>query len=247
MTISAKLQHIGAYNNDSGTDLHQHPGCELVVVASGRCQISIPERDWSAMGVSGSLFILPGREPHIQKDFGQCRTAYLSSADIGSFFATHADCIGLGADSDRILAWFEDCHALFLENDPAAQSLFHCICQRIARIRGDNEKLESYHPALKNAIAYIHAHPHQNVDNKQLAQHVGVSPSYLLALFRKTFNCGPRAWQIQQRIQQAKQLLSDPYLSIDEIAQRCGYEDALYFSRQFKKNEGLAPSQWRKQ
>lgn len=41
-------------------------------------------------------------------------------------------------------------------------------------------------------------------------------------------------------------LLKDPNLSMDAIASSVGYSDQFYFSKQFKKNVGMTPSQCRK-
>ena len=48
------------------------------------------------------------------------------------------------------------------------------------------------------------------------------------------------------RINKAKQLLIDENVSINKIAFECGYNDAFYFSRIFKKVTGVTPSEYRK-
>ena len=47
------------------------------------------------------------------------------------------------------------------------------------------------------------------------------------------------------RIAHAKELLRDPALSIKEICILSGYSDPNYFSRIFKKQEGVTPSEYR--
>ena len=49
-----------------------------------------------------------------------------------------------------------------------------------------------------------------------------------------------------QRISLAKQLLVRPYDSVSDIGIACGYPDEKYFSRLFKKSEGMTPTQYRK-
>ena len=44
----------------------------------------------------------------------------------------------------------------------------------------------------------------------------------------------------------AKQLLTYPFLSLDEIASRCGFLGASYLCRVFKKEAGITPTQYRK-
>ena len=51
---------------------------------------------------------------------------------------------------------------------------------------------------------------------------------------------------MQLRMTNARSLLEDTDLQIKEIAERCGYKDALYFTQAFKKETGLTPSAYRK-
>ena len=48
------------------------------------------------------------------------------------------------------------------------------------------------------------------------------------------------------RIQRAKELLQNEVLSIQEIAEQVGYNDYFYFTKVFKKVQGISPSKYRK-
>jgi AraC-like DNA-binding protein len=247
MTISSEMQSAGVYHSDqSDVSLHQHPGAEIVLVTNGRCQIDIPSLSWSAMGFSGSIFILPGKHNHNQINFGKTSTCYLNAPSVQHFLPTEPLCFGLEDEYERMHRWFADCYDLFMQNDPSCHTLYQSICLRLASLMGQQLEHQQLHAAVASAIELMRQFPLDILDNNSLAKHAGVSSSYILALFRSHFNQGPRAYQISQRMKYAQQLLKDPYLSIDEIASRCGYEDALYFSRQFKKCEGLSPGYWRK-
>lgn len=81
----------------------------------------------------------------------------------------------------------------------------------------------------------------------QLSTLVGISDVYLRRLFKKQFDTTPAAFLIRKRMAFAKKLLEDETLSITEIALQIGYRDPLYFSRLFKKQTGLSPSEYRKE
>ena len=49
----------------------------------------------------------------------------------------------------------------------------------------------------------------------------------------------------REKIATAKRLLSDPRLSIGQIAERCGYEQQSNFSNFFRRETGLSPRAWR--
>ena len=46
------------------------------------------------------------------------------------------------------------------------------------------------------------------------------------------------------RVDQSKLLLRDTSLSVSEIAGKCGFENVYYFSRMFKKRQGVSPSEY---
>ena len=68
---------------------------------------------------------------------------------------------------------------------------------------------------------------------------------YLRKLFKKETGLTPLEYMTTLRMKKAENLLSAMWnrqYSVSEVAQMCGYEDALYFSRVFKKNFGMSPS-----
>ncbi len=72
---------------------------------------------------------------------------------------------------------------------------------------------------------------------------------YLRKLFKKEMGITPLEYMISLRMKKAENLLCAMWsreYSISEVAQMCGYEDALYFSRVFKKNYGCSPSNFAK-
>ena len=81
----------------------------------------------------------------------------------------------------------------------------------------------------------------------ELSAMAGVSDVYLRRLFKKQFDTSPAAFVIRQRMILAKGLLENEELSIAQVALGAGYRDPLYFSRLFKKQTGLSPTEYRQQ
>lgn len=72
---------------------------------------------------------------------------------------------------------------------------------------------------------------------------------YLRKLFKKEMGITPLEYMTNLRMKKAEILLSAMWsreYSVTEVAQMCGYEDALYFSRVFKKHYGCSPSHFAK-
>lgn len=73
---------------------------------------------------------------------------------------------------------------------------------------------------------------------------------YLRKLFKKEMGVTPLEYMTRLRMKKAESLLSAMWTrehSVAEVARMCGYDDALYFSRVFKKTYGCSPSAFGKQ
>lgn len=67
--------------------------------------------------------------------------------------------------------------------------------------------------------------------------------------FRKLFDAEvgmpPKIYLQMIRMAHAKNLLANSSKNVAEVGQLCGYNDAYYFSRVFRKYCGMSPQQWR--
>ena len=73
-----------------------------------------------------------------------------------------------------------------------------------------------------------------------------MSTNYLSRLAKQSTGRSPGAWIDIARIGKAKELLSGTSDSIIDIATAIGLEDQSYFSRFFRKQTGMMPSEYRK-
>jgi AraC-like DNA-binding protein len=76
---------------------------------------------------------------------------------------------------------------------------------------------------------------------EQMAKQVGMSADHLRELFLERFGTQPVKYRTGLRLAKAWELLSSTSLSVQEVAKRIGYPDALYFSRVFKNQYGMSP------
>ena len=84
-----------------------------------------------------------------------------------------------------------------------------------------------------------------NLDIAKVARHVYLSPSRLSHIFHQQLGVSMLNWREDQRISQAKLLLSTTQMPIASIGRNVGFDDQLYFSRVFKKVAGTSPSAFR--
>lgn len=99
---------------------------------------------------------------------------------------------------------------------------------------------------VKRALGYIHANFGRHMSRAEMAEAMGVSPSYLSRIFRQEVGLSPWEWLTRFRIQTAKELLCGARESITEVAARTSFEDPAYFSRVFHQKVGCSPRAYRK-
>ena len=79
-----------------------------------------------------------------------------------------------------------------------------------------------------------------------LAERFFINKFYLTRLFRERYGSTIVNYVLSLRISRAKELLRFTDLSVEEIGAQCGMPEANYFSRAFRKIEGISPSEFRR-
>jgi AraC-like DNA-binding protein len=79
---------------------------------------------------------------------------------------------------------------------------------------------------------------------ESVADEVGVNKSYLIRLFKEHLSVTPGKYLEGLRIDRAKVLLASGEFNMDMVAKLCGYSNANYFGKIFKKNTGGCPGDY---
>lgn len=103
------------------------------------------------------------------------------------------------------------------------------------------------HPEIMAALQRIEEHPGSVESIDELARQASLSRSHFDRLFRQCAGMPPNQFLMNARIAEAKRLLESTGMQISEIADILGYRDVYFFSRQFKQQTNLSPSQYRTQ
>lgn len=99
---------------------------------------------------------------------------------------------------------------------------------------------------VKKAVAYIQQHYAESLSVSALADFISLNRSYLSTLFQKNMDCSIQEYILDFRITRAAELLTLTELSINQIAESCGYQDPLVFSKAFKRIKKKTPTAYRK-
>ncbi len=97
---------------------------------------------------------------------------------------------------------------------------------------------------VTNVQKYINSHIEDRLSLNEVAAVFGLSPNYLSSLFKKTCNIGFSEYITQKKVARAKALLLEQDMKIYEVADQLGFESAFYFSKVFKKVEGISPREY---
>ncbi|WP_231571430.1 helix-turn-helix domain-containing protein [Gordoniibacillus kamchatkensis] len=98
---------------------------------------------------------------------------------------------------------------------------------------------------MEEAKAYIDSHLSVEVTLKEVADMVGITPTYFSTLFKKMTGDTFVGYRIHKRMDKARELLSLPHMRTVDIAAEVGYDDYPHFTKTFKKIFGLTPSDYR--
>jgi two-component system response regulator YesN len=107
------------------------------------------------------------------------------------------------------------------------------------------KKEESSSTVIDKAKAYIDKQYHKDISLDEVSKEVDISPYYFSKLFKEETGENFIEYLTNMRIKRAKELLNDTDMSMKEICCRIGYSDPNYFSRIFKKNLGVTPTEYK--
>ena len=109
---------------------------------------------------------------------------------------------------------------------------------RTAQAEGDH--------LLQQVVHYLstqYAHP---VSIAQMAESLGYNRAYLSRLFKQRTGESPVTFLLKLRIDKARHMLRErPELTIEQVSASVGLQDALYFSKQFRRFHGQSPTAYR--
>lgn len=99
---------------------------------------------------------------------------------------------------------------------------------------------------IRKAQQYVQEHVAEKLTVPVVAEAIGVSPSYLTALFQKHLSFSPGEYVRRIKLQQSKQLIREGQMNFTQIAQTLQYSTVHHFSRQFKEKFGITPTEYAK-
>lgn len=101
------------------------------------------------------------------------------------------------------------------------------------------------HPGVHSVQDWLTSHPSQKANIKELAKIAHMSPRNLTRAFREATGVSIQNYRTRLRLEHARTLMSNPELTLEAIADECGFADARQFRRVWRGAYDFAPSRAR--
>ncbi|SDM62313.1 AraC-type DNA-binding protein [Catalinimonas alkaloidigena] len=225
------------------------PGQSLVMPAGGPMYIDFPEATAEnptrclALALSGDLI----RETLVllNEFYPRAETGETWEMDHPNFHFSNDE--GLYQTLLRLVSLFREEHpARELFTRQMLRELIVRLLQTQARemlVERAAQKATSHRLAW--AVEYVRSHLHETLSVEQISEQACMSAPHFYRSFKNELGLTPMEFVTQERLRKAKQLLCDPDRSVSEIGMEVGYSNVSYFSRVFKQQEGVSPTEFR--
>lgn len=115
--------------------------------------------------------------------------------------------------------------------------------ERISKYFSERKNTHTNH-TVTLVKRYINEHCTEKLSLNDVATRFNITPNYLSQLFKKFSDIGFNEYINVTKIAEAKRLMAEGNLKIYEISDLIGFESSFYFSKVFKKIEGMSPTEY---
>ncbi|WP_312812569.1 AraC family transcriptional regulator [Sedimentibacter sp.] len=141
-------------------------------------------------------------------------------------------------------------HLMVSQSTPGATALFRTKLLFITLLdeifdSAKKQLTDSSTVVIEQVMEYMRKNYAESISIGQIAMDFNIDRRRLFYLFEHYAGITPSNYLIQCRMLKAKELLGTCDCSIKQVAECVGYTDNLYFSRAFKKQTGMSPSEFR--
>jgi AraC-like DNA-binding protein len=99
---------------------------------------------------------------------------------------------------------------------------------------------------LAEVFGFIADSYHEPISLRDVARAVSLSRGHLTTVVRRKTGRTVQEWIAERRMAEARRLLVETELSVEEVGRRVGYGESGYFVRSFRRTHGATPLAWRR-
>jgi AraC-like DNA-binding protein len=101
-------------------------------------------------------------------------------------------------------------------------------------------------PLLAEVFGFIEERYREPISLRDVARAVSLSPGHLTTVVGRKTGRTVQEWIAERRMAEARRLLVETDLAVEEVGRRVGYGDPVYFVRSFRRAHGTTPLGWRR-
>ncbi len=125
--------------------------------------------------------------------------------------------------------------------------LFYQMLAKLIEENPQNDIFDYREEYIRKAINFMEMNYSNKIRVADIAENVNLNPNYFSEFFSKKLKLSPHSFLTELRMNRACEIMrQNATISIEGIALSVGYPDASTFSKAFKKNKGVSPSDYRK-
>jgi AraC-like DNA-binding protein len=99
--------------------------------------------------------------------------------------------------------------------------------------------------AIERVLAHIRRNLGEPLEVPHLADLAGLSRAHFSRVFAEYEGVSPAAFVLAERMRRAASLLVGGAASVKEVSRACGFDDANYFAKAFRRSFGASPTEFR--
>ena len=247
----------------AATGRHSHDFFELVYIREGFCLHDAEDK--MSLLMEGDLFLLKPSQTHryVGNRVVSIYNCLFAPEMIPEALAV-TDAFSLGpiyphihltlSERKNVLRLLDGMHQERAEKSPfwaiKMQGMLDCLLVDYARMletrAGTDARKQAHTGYVMPALEYIEREYASDLTVKAIANVAGVSADYLTRQFKLVLGIAPLDYLRRYRFARAMELLQKN-IRIVEVSEKVGFRSLAHFSREFKKELGLTPSQYRAQ
>lgn len=223
--------------------MHTHKSYEIMVYLAGTGYLKTPNKDYEFS--PGSVIIVPPDTPH-----GSVSKSGFKNISIeGSFEKVlHYKDVTVKTDNkDREAVRLAE---MIYNNRFKNAAYLAALCAALVRwIASESDNPSDLNREVDNIIYKISENFFDSeIDLNDILKQSGYAPDYIRAHFKRITEKTPCEFLNGMRIKHARFLIEvySKNVSLSEVAERCGYNDYVYFSKKFKAVLGVSPSEYKR-
>jgi AraC-like DNA-binding protein/mannose-6-phosphate isomerase-like protein (cupin superfamily) len=239
--------HCGRFDSKRMIAEHHHPANEIIFVKRGHCVNYIGDTVLEAK--NGDVLILPAGIPHSQKNVVSTETLFVTFYNGPDLFKK-TPLLVKTRDDVWVSKWFDDIcliHEKLLKDcENLIIGVLFSLLTRLETLAMHTHMTNNLPAVVAQAVFLLDKNFNKDISIEEIARKCGISAGYFSVIFHRSVGMSPLIYLNKLRMTLAIKLLKNSFLNIAEVAQRCGYNNANYFTRHFKATFGCTPSDYRK-